>query len=91
MSTIFNTELYPASKANDGTLIPNDDKDSLAHTWDEVNPWWRVDLGMNFCIWNVTIVNRGRKSAISSYIILAWDFSNYYSCCLYNLLNDINC
>lgn len=49
-----------AERANDG--IYHDEAEylgSMAHTNEEANPWWRVDLGRVHCIYAVRILNRG--------------------------------
>ena len=53
-----------AAFANDGIYRPPGNKVideivSLAHTLNENNPWWMVDLEHAYCIWAVRILNRG--------------------------------
>ena len=63
---------YPllAMYANDGvyetdTTTWKTEVASLAHTLDEVNPWWMVDLQDVYCVWALRILNR---SGISNYL-----------------------
>ena len=48
----------------------DDERFSIAHTINEYQPWWRVDLQQIHCIWAVNILNRGagkiHQLAISS-------------------------
>ena len=46
------------NKAVDG-IYATESGDSLAHSENEVNPWWRVDLGGAHCIWAINVLNRG--------------------------------
>ena len=68
MSSVFILSGPPydliAAFANDGIYRPSvdlgvDEMTSLAHTINENNPWWMVDLERAYCIWAVRILNRG--------------------------------
>ena len=53
-----------AAFGNDGIYRPPgntviEEVISLAHTEEEDNPWWMVDLEDVYCIWAVRILNRG--------------------------------
>ena len=59
--------LHKASYANDGVYRPQDtvaEWSSLAHSHEEDNPWWRVDLLRVHCVWAVNILNRGDRMYI---------------------------
>ena len=56
-----NSEHFRAEKAVDGVYVPVDGLDeqaSLAHSEEETQPWWRVDLAAQYCVWAVNIVDR---------------------------------
>ena len=68
MSSVYTVESInydlKAAFANDGIYFPPgnsviDEIVSLAHTLNENNPWWMVDLEHVYCIWAVRILNRG--------------------------------
>ncbi|XP_065060118.1 uncharacterized protein LOC135687479 [Rhopilema esculentum] len=50
-----------ASRAVDGNYKFHWSDKSCTHTNDEVDPWWRVDLGKEYIITDVTIINRGER------------------------------
>jgi len=50
-------EEHPASEAVDGIYIPKLER-SMAHSREELRPWWRVDLVDVYCVWAVNILNR---------------------------------
>jgi len=53
---------FPASLANDGNLETNALKGNrawCAHSHQETNPWWAVDLGRPMTIYRVDLTNRG--------------------------------
>ncbi|XP_067930978.1 fucolectin-1-like [Watersipora subatra] len=55
--------------AVDGVYRPPADNErlSIAHTRNEVNPWLRVDLEQVHCIWAVRVLNRGDSPARDVY------------------------
>lgn len=66
MSTLYaepNGVDFPASRGNDGIIpdsgIEGDDHDYYFHTTLELNPWWRVDMELERCVWAVWFMNRG--------------------------------
>lgn len=52
---------YQAGNANDGIYVDADDYHSLAHSLNEAQPWWRVDLEAIHCVKAVRILNRAGK------------------------------
>jgi len=50
---------FEALKAVDGIYEAIIDRDSMAHSEQELRPWWRVDLVDVYCVWAVNILNRG--------------------------------
>ncbi|XP_013415221.1 receptor-type tyrosine-protein phosphatase kappa isoform X1 [Lingula anatina] len=48
-----------ASRAVDGNLDTYFYHASCTHTANEANPWWRTDLGAQYAVYSVTLVNRG--------------------------------
>ena len=48
-----------SSKAVDGNSNTNFNDGSCAHTLDEKQPWWRVDLGNVELVNEIYVVNRG--------------------------------
>ena len=78
MSSVFILSGPPydliAAFANDGIYRPSvdlgvDEMTSLAHSLNENNPWWMVDLERAYCIWAVGILNRGTFSNYSSFYL----------------------
>ncbi|XP_077868714.1 uncharacterized protein LOC144359426 [Saccoglossus kowalevskii] len=49
---------YPASNAVDGDTSPNWDSGSCMDTTNEQGAWWKVDLGANFYVYEVNVINR---------------------------------
>ncbi|XP_015763294.1 PREDICTED: neurogenic locus notch homolog protein 1-like [Acropora digitifera] len=47
-----------SSRAVDENLGPYYSSKSCTHTKKETNPWWRVDLGREYIVTDVTIINR---------------------------------
>ncbi|CAH3028156.1 unnamed protein product [Porites evermanni] len=47
-----------SSRAVDDNLGPYYDSKSCTHTKQEENPWWRVDLGREYIVTDVQIINR---------------------------------
>ncbi|XP_066934153.1 uncharacterized protein [Clytia hemisphaerica] len=47
------------SRAVDGNFNFQWEKGSCMHTNEERDPWWRVDLGKEYIVTDVTIINRG--------------------------------
>jgi len=60
-SSLYKTH-WPASLANDGDRGTKQIVDGIgkcAHSKDEVNPWWAVDLGHELHVHSVLLTNRG--------------------------------
>lgn len=54
--------VHTADKAVDGIYVyPGDELYSVAHTQQEDNPWWRVDLERVHCVRAVNILNKGDR------------------------------
>jgi len=49
---------FDADKAVDGIYISPTLRASMAHSKEELKPWWRVDLVNIYCVWAVNILNR---------------------------------
>ncbi|XP_078666828.1 fucolectin-like isoform X1 [Branchiostoma floridae x Branchiostoma belcheri] len=47
-----------ASRAVDGNKSPYWSSNSCTHTKEDIDPWWRVDLGSDHCVAEVVVVNR---------------------------------
>jgi len=57
--TLGNGVEHSASCAVDGVYEGADsDIFSMAHSQQELRPWWRVDLAGTHCVWAVNILNR---------------------------------
>ena len=48
----------PSHLAVDGSHGTNYHSGECAHTAAEATPWWKVDLGYNFCVTDILLVNR---------------------------------
>ena len=53
-----------ASRAIDGNTDGNYSNNSVTHTLAETNPWWEVDLGLEYSIGNINIFNRIGKNNV---------------------------
>ena len=70
MSSIFPAAAgysFEAGKAVDGFYLPDGvhEYTSIAITSSMHNPWWRVDLEKEHCVWAVNILNRASRCKIS--------------------------
>lgn len=54
----------PASRAIDGNTDGNFANNSVTHTLTEANPWWEVDLGLEYSIGDIVIYNRLGKNNV---------------------------
>jgi len=52
---------FDADKAVDGIYISPTLRASMAHSKEELRPWWRVDLVVIHCVWAVNILNRAES------------------------------
>ncbi|XP_078666827.1 fucolectin-1-like isoform X2 [Branchiostoma floridae x Branchiostoma belcheri] len=50
-----------AGRAVDGNKSPYWSSNSCTHTKENIDPWWRVDLGSEHCVAEVVVVNRGDR------------------------------
>jgi len=57
-SSVTNNTYY-ARYANDGNHNTSLITGPCAHTWNETNPWWAVDLGVALYVHDVKFTNRG--------------------------------
>lgn len=55
------SSVYPAERAVDGNTFGNDNTNSYAHTHNEADPWWEVDLGSDQAIDRIVIWNRAES------------------------------
>ncbi|KAL0189900.1 hypothetical protein M9458_016999, partial [Cirrhinus mrigala] len=55
-SSVF--EYYRADRAIDGVKYAPGVASFCTHSWNERNPWWRLDLLDSYSITTVTITNR---------------------------------
>ncbi|MGJ8642400.1 MAG: Ig-like domain-containing protein [Luteolibacter sp.] len=67
-----------ASRAIDGDTNGAYNQDSVSHTEDEAQPWWRVDLGAPHTIDEITIWNRSgsTSSRLSDFDVIILDSGN---------------
>jgi len=68
MSSVYvrkNGHPLSAASAVDGIYKVKNEYQSLAHSKNEIRPWWRVDLGDVHCVWAVSILNRYKSKSIS--------------------------
>ena len=53
-----------ASRAIDGNTDGNFANNSVTHTLEEANPWWKVNLGLEYTIGDIIIYNRAGKNNV---------------------------